>query len=69
MGKYAEISTYRHANQLPLAGEADALVVNGCEVTITREDTGKQLYKNAFATDFEVTDTTLEAIVRDGRAR
>ena len=69
VGKYAEISTYRYANKLPLTGEADALIVNWCEVTITREDTGEQLYKNAFATDFEVTDTTLEAIVRDGRAR
>jgi hypothetical protein len=69
VGKYAEIFTYRYANQLPLTGEADALTVNWCEVTITREDTGEQLYKNAFATDFEVTDTTVEAIVRDGRAR
>ena len=38
-------------------------------MTITREDTGEQLYKNAFVTDFEVSDTTVEAIVRDGRAR
>jgi hypothetical protein len=68
-GKYAEIATYRFANKLPLTGEADALGVNWCEVTLTREDTGEQLYKNAFATDFEVTDTTVEAIVRDGRAR
>lgn len=69
VGKYTEISTYRYADKLPLTGEADALVVNWCEVTITREDTGEPLYKNAFATDFEVTDTTVEAIVRDGRAR
>ncbi len=40
-----------------------------CEVTITREDTGVQLYKNAFVTDFEVIETTVEAIARDGRAR
>jgi len=69
VGKYAEIYTYRYANQLPLTGEADALTVNWCEVTITREDTGEQRYKNAFVTDFEVVDTTVEAIVRDGRAR
>lgn len=67
--KYAEIFTYRYANQLRLIGEVDALIVNWCEVTITREDTGEQLYKNAFVTDFEVTETTVEAIVRDGRAR
>lgn len=69
VGKYAEICTYRYTNQLPLTGEADTLAVNWCEVTITRQDTGEQLYKNAFITDFEVTDTTVEAIVRDGRAR
>ena len=68
-GRYAEIYTYRYANQLPLSGEADALTVSWCELVITREDTGEQLYKNNFITDFEVTDTTLEAIVCDGRAR
>ena len=68
-GRYAEISTYRYANQLRLNGEQDALQVGWCEVTVTREDTGEQLYKNAFTTDFQVTDTTVEAIVRDGRAR
>ena len=68
-GKYAEISTYRYANQLPLSGEADALQVNWCEVTVTREDTGEQLYQNAFTTEFEVTDANVQAIVRDGRAR
>jgi hypothetical protein len=69
VGKYAEIATYRYTNKLSLTGAADALAVNWCEVTITREDTGEQLYKNAFATDFEVTDTTVEALVCDGRAR
>jgi hypothetical protein len=69
VGKYAEISTYRYANKLRLNGEQDTLEVGWCEVTVTREDTGEQLYKNAFATDFENTDTTVEAIVCDGRAR
>lgn len=69
VGRYAEIYTYRYANKLRMNGEPDALEVGWCEVTITRQDTGEQLYKNAFITDFEVTDTTIEAIVRDGRAR
>jgi hypothetical protein len=68
-GRYGEIHTYRYANQLALYAEQPALVVNWCELTTTREDTGEQLYKNAFATDFEITDTTVEAIVRDGRTR
>jgi hypothetical protein len=69
IGKYAEIYTYRYANQLPLSADSETLTVNWCEVVVTREDTGEQCYKNSFVTDFEVTDTTVEAIVRDGRAR
>ena len=69
IGRYAEIHTYRYANKLALRGDQSALEVNWCELTITREDTGELIYKNAFATDFEVTETTVEAIVRDGRAR
>lgn len=68
-GRYAEIYTYRYANQLPVRGDQSALEVNWCELTIIREDTGEVIYTNAFITDFEVTDTTVEAIVRDGRAR
>ena len=68
-GRFGEIATYRYANQLPLRGDQETISVNWCEVTLTREDTGEQLYKNAFITDFEVLETTVEAIVRDGRAR
>jgi hypothetical protein len=68
-GRFGEIHTYRYANRLPLRGDQDTLQVNWCELTITREDTGEQLYKNAFITDFAVVETTVEAIVRDGRAR
>jgi hypothetical protein len=68
-GQYGEIYTYRYANTLPLRGDQDAIDVNWCELTITREDTGEQLYKNAWITDFTVAETTVEAIVRDGRAR
>jgi hypothetical protein len=68
-GNYAEIYTYRYANRLPLRGDQEAIEVNWCELTITREDTGEQLYKNAFITDFEVTVTTVEAIVQDGLTR
>jgi hypothetical protein len=68
-GNYAEIYTYRYAEQLPLRGDQEAINVNWCELTIAREDTGEQLYKNAWITDFEVTETTVAAIVRDGRSR
>lgn len=68
-GRFGEIQTYRYADHLPLTGEPDTLQVNWCEVTITREDTGEQLYRNAWATDFRPSDPTVEALVRDGRAR
>jgi hypothetical protein len=68
-GRYAEIYTYRYANQLHLNGDQDSLEVGWCEVTLTREDTAEQLYKNAFVTDFALTETSVEAIVGDGRAR
>jgi hypothetical protein len=69
LGRYAEIQTYRYTNKLALRGDPSAMQVNWCELTCTREDTGELIYKNAFATDFEVTETTVEAIVQDGRAR
>jgi hypothetical protein len=68
-GRFGEIYTYRYANNLPVRGDQEAISVNWCELTITREDTGEQLYKNAFCTDFSVLETSVEAIVRDGRAR
>jgi hypothetical protein len=68
-GKYGEIYTYRYSNKVPLRGDKAALDVNWCEVTIVREDTGKQLYRNSFITSFTLSDTNVETIVRDGRAR
>ena len=68
-GRYAEIHSYRYVNKLHLNGDLSALEVNWCELTITHEESGDVLYKNAFITDFEVTDNTVEAIAQDGRAR
>jgi hypothetical protein len=68
-GKHGEIYTYRYANLLPLHGGKDAMLVNWAELTITHEETGEVIYKNAFITDFEVRENNVEAIVRDGRAR
>jgi hypothetical protein len=63
-----ENHAYRYANAVPLVEEEDALKVNWCEVTIT-DDKGKQLYKNAFITDFKITDQNVAGIVASGRAR
>lgn len=68
-GKYHEIQTYRWVNGVPLRRGEDALAVNWCEITITREDTGKQLYHNAFISNHQLERSNVVAIVRDGRAR
>ena len=43
--------------------------MNWCEVTIHRTDTGERIYYNTFATNFELTDESVESVVRSGRAR
>ena len=68
-GKQAEISTYRFANQVPLRAGPDAISVNWCEIRVTAENTGELLYHNSFVTNFELSEATVEAVVRDGRAR
>jgi hypothetical protein len=67
-GKVEETYTYRYFNQLPLKVSEDALLVNWCELTVTRPD-GKVVYKNSWATNHLITDKTVIAIVLAGRTR
>jgi hypothetical protein len=67
-GKAEEIYTYRYLNGVPLKDDDDALLVNWCEVTMTRPD-GKVFYRNSFATNHTVTDQTVADIVLEGRTR
>jgi hypothetical protein len=74
-GKRYLVDTYRFINAVPLKDGEDALEVNWCEI-ITRieemdkdEDKWKVIYKNAFATNFEITLKNVKKIVADGRAR
>ena len=68
-GRFTEQRHYRYVNQVPLRAGTNALLVNWCEVTIHRTDTGERIYYNAFATNFELTDESVESVVRSGRAR
>jgi hypothetical protein len=68
-GQFAEIWTYRYLNQVPLRGGAQALAVNWCELTITREDTGQRLYLNSFVTNYQIDEANVEAVVEAGRTR
>jgi hypothetical protein len=68
-GRFAEIWTYRYINEVPLRAGPDPLFVNWAELTILREDTGEQLYHNSLATNYELTEVTVEPIVQAGRTR
>lgn len=68
-GRFREIHHYRWVNGVPLRRGEDALQVNWCEITITREDTDKRLYHNTFITNHELSRSNVVPIVRDGRAR
>lgn len=68
-GQVHEVHCYRYLNQVPLRGDADAIQVNWCEVTIIAEETGERLYYNTFATNHLLSDQNVAAIVTAGRAR
>ncbi|NJN02346.1 MAG: ISNCY family transposase [Leptolyngbyaceae cyanobacterium RM1_1_2] len=67
-GKVEETYTYRYLNGVPLKDGDDALLVNWCELTVSRSD-GKVIYKNSFATNHLITDNTVAEVVLAGRAR
>lgn len=68
-GRYTEVWNCRYANQLPLRDSLDTLRVNWCEVTISREETGERIYKNAFITSHLLSDKTLIPVITAGRTR
>ena len=67
-GKRTYVDTYRFVGNVPLRDGADAMAVNGCELTTTRDD-GKAVYHNAFATNHAIDADNVAEIVRAGRAR
>ena len=67
-GKKIEIDTYRFVNRVSLRDGDDALEVNWCELTSTNAD-GIVTYKNAFATNHEITEHNVAELVSAGRAR
>jgi hypothetical protein len=59
---------YRWANGVPLTDSDEALKVNWCDVTVT-DAQGAELYRNAFITDWNITDANVAGLVAAGRAR
>jgi len=68
-GRHYEQWGYRWSEALPLRRGEDALLVNWCELTVTNESTGAQIYHNAWATNHEVGAEQVEDIAAGGRAR
>lgn len=67
-GKVEETYTYRYLNGVPLKDGNDALLVNWCELTVTRPD-DKVTYTNSFATNHPLSDENVADIVLAGRTR
>lgn len=67
-GKVEETYTYRYLNAVPLKDGFNALLVNWCELTVSRPD-GKVVYKNSFATNHLITHDKVAEIVSAGRTR
>jgi len=68
-GRYHERWVYRWAEQVPLRRGPKALRVNWCALRVSREDSGRQLYHNAWATDHVLNEETVVEVARDGRSR
>lgn len=59
---------YRWANNVPLTEDADALKVNGCEVTVT-DAHDQVIYHNGWITDWPITERNVAALAASARAR
>jgi hypothetical protein len=68
-GARRERWVYRWAEQLPLRGDLETLMVNWCELSVVDVATDKQLYHCAWATDLPVQEHTVPAIADGGRSR
>ena len=68
-GRYHECWVYRWAEHLPLRGNLKTLLVNWCELTVSNEATGEQLYHNAWATDHTLNEQLVVEVAANGRSR
>ena len=60
---------YRYVNQIPIRDTEPALLVNWCELTLTRLSDGKLLYRNAFITNHLLDDVSVALVVSAGKSR
>ena len=67
-GKEYETDTFSFVPEVPRQNGKDALMVNWCEITTTKEE-WTVIYQNAFVTPHLITFATIREIVMDGRSR
>ena len=67
-GKTHHIWHYRYLNDVPLR-ETNPMSVNWCEVTVTREHDGQQLYRNSWVTHHRLDNQRVVEVADAGRSR
>jgi hypothetical protein len=68
-GRHYERWVYRWAEQVPLRADLRALMVNWCELTITNEDTGEEVYHSSWVTDYPLDEQLVIEVAASGRSR
>lgn len=64
-----QVYQYRYVNGVPLRDSQPSMLVNWCELLLTRESDGKVLYTNTFITSHELTEQSVPLITAAGRCR
>ena len=60
---------YRYTNLVPIRDSHPALLVNWCELVMTRQQDGQVLYRHAFVTQHRLSHDTVAQVVTAGRSR
>lgn len=68
-GKTDELWQLRYLNEVPLRSIEPTLSVNWCELRVTRQSDGKDLYLNSWVTDHVLSDNVVRAVASAGRCR
>ncbi|WP_298916325.1 hypothetical protein [uncultured Nostoc sp.] len=67
--RYQEIHHYRHVNHIPLRETQPAMIVNWCELTITKASDHSLLYQNSWVTQHLLESKNVAKVVAAARAR
>ena len=68
-GRSFELWHYRYLNRVPIRETQPALEVNWCEVSVTQEADGQQLYHNSWITNHQLSEPRVVEVVDAGRSR